>query len=143
MAIETFLDYQEAVDFLNGKRERPIGHATRLYHWDNRVFVFHHGNEIFVMGKDGSVSFSFAGWASKTTTERLDALARRAGLGIRFNLSKGRPIVSVTPVTHSVVHSGEVNTIAIYRVTREVTKDGEETIVLKSRVPEETMTFKL
>lgn len=140
--IETFRDYQEALDYLNGKRERPIGYATRLYHWDDRVFVFHHGSEILSLRNDGQVTFSCGGWGSKSTLERLDALSRRLGLRLRFHIRQGRPIVVPVPHTHSVRHEGELEPAGVYRVAREVTKDGEEVIALRSKVHGE-MLFKL
>lgn len=66
--------YAEAEAALNGRNEVTIGHNTRLVRKDDTIYATYHHNEIVEYSRDG-VYASWAGWATNTTTNRLNKLA--------------------------------------------------------------------
>lgn len=65
----------EAASAALGKRdELTIGHNTKLVRRDNEILATYHGNPIVSYAPD-SVHASWAGWATSTTTNRLNMLA--------------------------------------------------------------------
>lgn len=87
--------YAEALEALNGRDSMSIGHNTRLERRDLAVYATYHGNDIVEYMAD-SVSVSWAGWVTNTTTNRLHMLAPA-----RFNISKGEPCINGKPVEGS------------------------------------------
>lgn len=67
--------YAEAVAALGTKTEAVIGHNTKLVKGDGEILATYHGNPIVSYSADGDVFASWAGWATSTTTNRLNKLA--------------------------------------------------------------------
>lgn len=72
-----------ALNVLKGRASRKIGHNTELRAVGGEVFATYHGNPIVRYATDG-IYATYAGWATSTTTNRLNQLAPA-----RFNI-KGR-----------------------------------------------------
>lgn len=67
--------FEEAAKVLGTRDELVIGHNTRLELIGNHeIAATYHGNEIVRYSPDG-VQASWAGWATSTTTNRLNMLA--------------------------------------------------------------------
>lgn len=76
-------------DELLGKRDSMrIGHNTELVRNGNGIFATYHGNKIVNYTRDG-VYASWAGWASATTSTRLNMLT-----AARFNIKQFEPYVN-------------------------------------------------
>lgn len=69
--------YQDAKEFLGDKKERPIGHNTRieidtLNLGHEVITVKYHGNSIVNLYPDGTISLHNCGWYTSTTKDRLN-----------------------------------------------------------------------
>src|SRR5213592_2319964 len=68
--------FEDASAVLGKRDEVVIGYATKLERLnDGNVYATHHGNLIVRYEATGDVFASWAGWASPTTTNRLNKLA--------------------------------------------------------------------
>lgn len=69
--------YEQALRFLNGKKERPFAHNTRIEFEDGNlqnggvVVIKYHGNPITIFHPDLTI-FSSCGWKTSTTKERIN-----------------------------------------------------------------------
>lgn len=82
-------DHVSALKALAGKSTRKIGHNTALELADDgSVFATYHGNRIVHYAADG-VRATYAGWATSTTTNRLNQLAPA-----RFNIKAREPYIN-------------------------------------------------
>src|SRR5690349_12512569 len=90
----------EALKVLDGQSEMVIGYATKLHTEADGTVVYatHHDNRIVEYSEHG-VSVSWAGWATPTTTSRLNMLAPG-----RFNISQRKPHVNGEAVSDSHWH---------------------------------------
>src|SRR5688572_16989486 len=69
-------NYQQALEYLNGKKERPYAHNTRIVMdtlnlGHDVITVTYHGNPVVNFFPD-RVSFSSCGWKIITTKERIN-----------------------------------------------------------------------
>ena len=81
-------NYAEALEFLNGRVSKKIGHNTDLVKYGKNIRVLYHGNVIATYYRDAGtvknstevpiVSLRTAGWNSVTTTRRLSMLLTAA-----------------------------------------------------------------
>lgn len=91
---------EEALEVLDGRQSMKIGHNTELATalGGTMVFALYHGNRIVEYSRDG-VRASWAGWATNTTTNRLNMLAPG-----RFNIFRREPQVNGSTVSASDWH---------------------------------------
>ena len=62
--------YQSALDYLNGKFERPAGHNTRIKRSITGIAIKYHATEILEYKSDGSIVLNNGGWFTSTTKLR-------------------------------------------------------------------------
>lgn len=85
--------FEAAMNVLDGRDSMVIGHNTRLEAGHNgEVYATYHGNRI-VRYSPMAVEASWAGWASNTTTNRLNMLTPG-----RFNIKNFTPHLNGEPV---------------------------------------------
>lgn len=89
------LTFQQATDALGSRDSMKIGHNTRLERRGADVYATYHGNDIVRYSADG-VFASWAGWATSTTSNRLNKLTQG-----RFNIYKGEPQINGVTLTGS------------------------------------------
>ena len=89
------LTFQQAVDALGGRDSRKIGHNTLLERRGAEVVATYHNNDIVRYSADG-VFASWAGWATSTTSNRLNKLTQG-----RFNIKNREPQVNGVTVEGS------------------------------------------
>lgn len=86
------LSFSQAVEALGHRDSRKIGHNTELVREGNEIVATYHGNRIVRYTPNG-VFASWAGWATSTTRDRLNALT--TGM---FNIKNREPHVNGKPV---------------------------------------------
>lgn len=66
-------NYDQALQYLGGKRERPYAHNTRIERIleEDKVVILYHGSPVVIF-KPESSSFSSCGWKTITTKERIN-----------------------------------------------------------------------
>ena len=69
--------YQQALDYLKGKKRRPYAHNTRieldpLDLGHENIVATYHGNIVASFFPDGTSTFSSCGWKTHTTKERIN-----------------------------------------------------------------------
>ena len=80
--------WSDAIAALGGRKSRKIGHNTELVREGDDVYATLHGNKIVRYGEH-EVSVSFAGWATVTTTDRINKLSKAAA-----RIRKGEPVIN-------------------------------------------------
>lgn len=70
--MSTIKNYQQAIEYLKGKRERPFAHNTRLELCEDHIEAKYHGNTVASFYPDGSNAYSSCGWKTSTTKERIN-----------------------------------------------------------------------
>lgn len=70
-------DRASALDFLDGRSSRKLGHNTFVVLRDGGdPAVTYHATDIVTYHGDGSVTFDCGGWATATTVDRMHRLTR-------------------------------------------------------------------
>lgn len=124
--------YETAVVFLGERYSIRVGHNTYLKRDDDKVNLEYHGSVIFSYAP-GMVSFSLAGWETRTTKERIHrALSEVFGIRVGLSTKAGRTYLTVltkhgeydyakahnpfsaTWITKPVYHELEVTPYATY-----------------------------
>lgn len=91
--------YEDAAAVLGNRDSMSIGYNTRLERNSaTEIVATYHGNPIVSYHTDG-VDVTWAGWATNTTTNRLNRLAPG-----RFNIHQFEPHVNGKPVSASDWH---------------------------------------
>jgi hypothetical protein len=81
--------YEEAAKVLGFRDSIVIGHNTELHRQeDESIVATYHGNKIVRYSREG-VYATYAGWATSTTTNRLNQLAPA-----RFNIKNREPQIN-------------------------------------------------
>lgn len=100
-------DYKAAADMLNGRETRPVPGVgnTHLTQGDGYIDLTYHGNMIASFDQDtGDVLLTTAGWATRSTHERLNAIART--VGVVFSIQGGEGVIT-GPGAYSLASSEE------------------------------------